>query len=95
MKVKDTSLNMEALGGSPASSQGVTVPELVYSLDVNALNFCSFSMLRANHNYNTNRNEELLAAAPNLVESRWVRHAHLNSAQNPERVEADDRKADV
>ena len=79
-KAKDTSLNVEALGGSAASPQGIPVPELVYSLDVNALNFCPFSMLGVNYNYNTGRNEELLVAVPNLVESCWVRHAHLNSA---------------
>lgn len=64
---------MEALGGSAASPQGIPVPELMYSLDVNALNFCPFSMLEVNYNYNTGRNEELLVAVPNLVESCWVR----------------------
>ena len=52
----------------------------MYSLDVNALNFCPFSMLEVNYNYNTGRSEELLIAVPNLVESCWVRHARLNSA---------------
>ena len=30
-------------------------------------------MLEVNYNYNTGRNEELLVAVPNLVESCWVR----------------------
>lgn len=78
-KIKDTSLNVEALGGSAASPQGIPVPELMYSLDVNALNFCPFSMLGVNYNYNTGRDEELLVAVPNLVESCWVRYALLSS----------------
>lgn len=76
-KIKDVSLNVEALGGSAASPQGIPVPELAYSLDVNALNFCSFSVLEVNFNYNTGLNEELLIAVPNLVESYWVRHTHF------------------
>lgn len=68
---------MEALGGSAASPQGIPTPELAYSLDVNALNFCPFSMSEVSYNYNTGWNEELLVAVPNLVESCWVRHAHI------------------
>ena len=65
---------MEALGGSAASPQGIPVPELMYSLDINALNFCPFSVLGVNYKYNTGRNEELLIAVPNPVESCWVLH---------------------
>ena len=50
-KVKDASLNVEALGGSIVLPQGI--PELMYSLDVNALNSCSFSMLGVDYNYDT------------------------------------------
>ena len=71
-KIKDFPLNVDALGGSAASPQGIPVPELTYSLDVNALNFCPFSMLGVSYNYNTGRDEELLVAVPNLVESCWV-----------------------
>ena len=35
-------------------------------------------MLGVSYNYNTGRNEELLVAVPNLVESCWVRHLCLN-----------------
>jgi hypothetical protein len=80
-KIKDATFNVEALGGSAALPQGIPVPALIYSLDVNALNFCPFSMLGVNYNYNTGRDEELLVAVPNLVESSWVRHAYPNCAR--------------
>ena len=73
-RIKDASQNVEALGGSAASPQGIPVPELIYSLDVNALNFCPFSMLGVSYNYNTGWDEELFVGVPNLVESCWVRH---------------------
>jgi len=46
----------------------------MYSLDVNALNFCPFSALGVTYNYDTGRDDELLVAVPNLVESCWVRN---------------------
>ncbi len=42
------------------------VPDLNYSLDVNALNFCRFSILSSHKAGN-----EALIAVPNLVESSW------------------------
>jgi len=41
-------------------------------LDIDALKFCPFSELGVNYNYNTGRDDELLVAVPNLVESCWV-----------------------
>ncbi|KAF9039678.1 WD40 repeat-like protein [Hymenopellis radicata] len=48
------------IGGSAALAESRT-PELKYSLDVNALNYCRFSVLETAH--------RLLIALPNLVES--------------------------
>jgi len=79
-KVGDPSSNVEALGGSAASPLGIPVPELTYSLDVNALNFCPFFALGVGYNYNTGRDDELLVAVPNLVESCWVRDYRSNRA---------------
>lgn len=62
----------------------------MYSLDVNALNFCPFSMLGVNYNYNTGRDEELLVAVPNLVESCWVRHARPSLTRWLNTVDTDD-----
>ena len=61
----------------------------MYSLDVNALNFCPFSALGVSYNYNTGRDEELLVAVPNLVESCWVRDSSSNLILRPDIVDAD------
>ncbi|EGN98932.1 hypothetical protein SERLA73DRAFT_168506 [Serpula lacrymans var. lacrymans S7.3] len=58
------------LGGS-ASLPGLPTPNLRYSLDVNALNYCRFSLLpllQAEHAIQ-NTDTEALIAVPNLVES--------------------------
>lgn len=54
-----------------ASSSAQSAPRLLYSLDVNALNFCRFSLLSLPRDM---RQEGLdaLIAVPNLVESAFV-----------------------
>jgi len=83
------------LGGSAVPPLGIPVPELMYSLDVNALNFCPFSALGVSYNYNTGRDDELLVAVPNLVESCWVCDSRSNPARGPAIVDAENWKADV
>ena len=51
------------VGGGSASSTGTLELELSYSLDVNALNFCRFSLLPIHGD------AQALVAVPNLVES--------------------------
>ncbi|KAG8877342.1 ASTRA complex subunit [Tulasnella sp. 331] len=58
-----------------ASQKDLVVPELLYSLDVNALNFCRFSLLPM---AGTAKGEALLAV-PNLIESSLVDIWHLPS----------------
>lgn len=60
-----------AVGGS-AALPGLQTPELCYSLDVNALNFCRFSLLQLPADARTDDRQALLAV-PNLVESAYVR----------------------
>ena len=50
--------------GDAAQSPDLPTPELRYSLDVNALNFCAFSLHDAGQN--------ALIAVPNLIESSVV-----------------------
>ena len=50
--------------GDAAQSPDLPTPELRYSLDVNALNFCAFSLHDAGKNS--------LIAVPNLIESSVV-----------------------
>lgn len=52
--------------GSTAGLVDLPVPSLRYSLDVNALNFCRFSLLRLGGD------AQGLVALPNLVESGVV-----------------------
>jgi len=47
-------------------------------------------MLGVNYNYNTGRDEELLVAVPNLVESCWVRHARPSLTRGLNTVDTDD-----
>lgn len=51
------------VGGGSAASTGTLELELSYSLDVNALNFCRFSLLPIHGD------AQALVAVPNLVES--------------------------
>ena len=53
--------------GSTAGLVDLPVPSLRYSLDVNALNFCRFSLLRLDRD-----GAQGLVALPNLVESGVV-----------------------
>src|ERR1700691_3347230 len=57
------------LGGS-AALPGLQTPTLRYSMDVNALNYCRFSLL---HYPSSAKSGEALIALPNLVESSLVR----------------------
>ncbi len=59
------------LGGS-ASLPGLQAPELCYSMDVNALNYCRFSLLPLPEDACTGARRALVAV-PNLVESAHVR----------------------
>lgn len=57
------------LGGS-AVQPGLPVPTLCYSMDVNALNYCRFSLLRLSPS--RAGEDRALVALPNLVESSVV-----------------------
>ncbi|KAG6901586.1 hypothetical protein C0995_010257 [Termitomyces sp. Mi166 len=58
-------LPLSARVGSVAQSVGEqTIPQLCYSMDVNALNYCRFSLLP-----NTSDEAQALVALPNLVDS--------------------------
>ncbi|EIM90838.1 WD40 repeat-like protein [Stereum hirsutum FP-91666 SS1] len=58
-----------SLGGS-AALPGLPTPELLYSLDVNALNYCRFSLLvLKRRNPSEPETGQALIAVPNLVES--------------------------
>lgn len=64
------------LGGS-AAVPGLLPPKLCYSMDVNALNYCRFSLMRLPDNGRASgsgaRDEpQALIALPNLVESSLV-----------------------
>ena len=64
-------LSPSARVGSVAQSVGEqTLPNLCYSMDVNALNYCRFSLLP-----NTSVEAQALIALPNLVDSTSVRLA--------------------
>jgi hypothetical protein len=56
--------------GSTAALVDLPVPSLRYSLDVNTLNFCRFSLLRCSST--SERTTQGLIALPNLVESGAV-----------------------
>jgi hypothetical protein len=64
------------IGGS-ATLPGVTNPTLLYSMDVNALNYCRFSLLplplSTPQDSQQAEDEHALIALPNLVESSLVR----------------------
>ncbi|KAI0635762.1 WD-40 repeat-containing protein [Trametes polyzona] len=59
-----------ALGGS-AALPGLQAPELLYSMDVNALNYCRFALLPLPEEARTDDRQALLAV-PNLVESAYA-----------------------
>ena len=61
-----------ALGGS-AALPGLPTPELCYSMDVNALNYCRFSLLPLPEEEEGTEGRRALVAVPNLVESAYVR----------------------
>lgn len=62
----------DILGGAAKSVGGEdSGPKLQLSLDVNALNFCRFSLLRLEP---LDGQETALVALPNLVDSSLVRH---------------------
>ena len=58
------------LGGS-AAQPGLPVPTLCYSMDVNALNYCRFSLLKLSSS-RAGDEDRALVALPNLVESSVV-----------------------
>jgi hypothetical protein len=60
------------LGGS-AVQPGLPVPTLCYSMDVNALNYCRFSLLKLSPSHSGSTGEDrAFVALPNLVESSVV-----------------------
>jgi hypothetical protein len=56
-------------------SSGLPSPRLLYSLDVNALNFCRFSLLPVKSPARIDGDHEAYLAVPNLVDSSVVRFA--------------------
>ena len=58
--------------GSTAALVDLPVPSLRYSLDVNALNFCRFSLLRCSSTSERTPHWQGMVALPNLVESGAV-----------------------
>ncbi|KAI9000630.1 WD-40 repeat-containing protein [Trametes punicea] len=73
----------QALGGS-AALPGLQTPTLCYSLDVNALNYCRFSLLPLPEGVRTAERQALLAV-PNLVESA---HADVWTLPGRQRLHA-------
>ncbi|KAI0787825.1 WD-40 repeat-containing protein [Fomes fomentarius] len=71
------------LGGS-AALPGLQIPQLSYSLDVNALNFCRFSLLPLPEHART-ADRHALVAVPNLVESA---HADVWTLPGKQRLHA-------
>jgi hypothetical protein len=65
---KLSSQTSSTVGGS-ALAVGTLILELGYSLDVNALNFCRFSLLRLDVRSPPSADTRALVAVPNLVES--------------------------
>lgn len=55
-----------------ASESGLPLPELDYTMDVNALNYCRFSLLPFVGAAGTGEDTRALLAVPNLVESALV-----------------------
>lgn len=67
--------------GGTATLQGLSTPALCYSLDINSLNFCRFSLLPTSNDgaqpENDKRGDDkVLIALPNLVESSLVCHSY-------------------
>ncbi|KAM5538451.1 hypothetical protein V8D89_007784 [Ganoderma adspersum] len=71
------------LGGS-ASLPGLQAPQLCYSIDVNALNYCRFSLLPLPEDTRT-EDRRALIAVPNLVESA---HADVWTLPGKQRLHA-------
>ena len=65
------------LGAGSATQPGLPVPVLLVSFDVNALNYCRFSLLSLPRCPNPDDEREALLAVPNLVESAYVRSLPL------------------
>lgn len=75
-----------SLGGS-AALPGLPTPELLYSLDVNALNYCRFSLLvLKRRNPSEPETGQALIAVPNLVESSMVGFQASSRARNIEQT---------
>ena len=71
-RIKDTPFSAR-LGGS-AALPSLPVPPLLYSIDVNTLNFCRFSLLKLA--IESVRESKALIALPNLVDSSTVCNFH-------------------
>lgn len=73
-----------SLGGS-AALPGLPTPQLLYSLDVNALNYCRFSLLvLKRRDPSEPETGQALIAVPNLVESSLVGFQASSRARNIE-----------
>lgn len=59
------------LGGS-ATQPDLPTPALCYSMDVNALNYCRFSLMKLSLNDMAEDKQQGLLALPNLVDSSVV-----------------------
>ncbi|KAI0661582.1 WD-40 repeat-containing protein [Cubamyces menziesii] len=58
--------------GSSAALPGLQTPALCYSLDVNALNYCRFSLMPLTEESGRTEERQALLAVPNLVESAYA-----------------------
>ena len=63
--------------GSSAALPGLQTPALCYSLDVNALNYCRFSLMPLAEEGGRTEERQALLAVPNLVESAYVRRSFV------------------
>lgn len=67
-----TGQDSDARVGDSATAPGLVVPVLCYSMDVNALNYCRFSLMPIVQSPD-DKEARALIALPNLVESSLVR----------------------
>ena len=77
---KLSSQNLKTFGGS-ALAAGTLILELGYSLDVNALNFCRFSLLCLDDAQQPSADMRALVAVPNLIESSLASPSPLLSVE--------------
>jgi hypothetical protein len=67
--------------GASATAPALSAPVRLDSMEVNALNYCRFSLLPVPETVGRGGVDELWLALPNLVESACVRHDVRSRAQ--------------